>query len=178
MPWAAWIGAALAFWSVSHLGIPRSLLYLVTPGTNILRQELYGLFAFLLMLPAVFGPQDRSLVRRFLRCWPVASIGVISYGIYLWHLNLTDEMVSWTGYRSGAMPYWILVLSVLAISIAFASVSYFGLERPLLRIKDHLGWWNRVGGTTGSGAPSGATEPSSDVSPTLPVAERADAGGA
>ena len=65
------------------------------------RQELYGVFAFLLLLPAVFGPQDRTLVRRLLRSWPVASLGVISYGIYLWHLNLIDESIKWWTGRRG-----------------------------------------------------------------------------
>ncbi|MGD0881941.1 MAG: acyltransferase [Acidimicrobiales bacterium] len=144
MPWLSWIGAAAVFWCVSHLGIPRSPLYLTTPVKGIVLQELYGLFAFLLLLPAVFGPQDRSLVRRFLQFWPVASLGVISYGIYLWHLDLIDKFLSWTGYKEDAVPYWILALGVLAMTVVAASISYFALERPILKIKDHLGWWGRT----------------------------------
>ncbi len=143
MPWLSWIGAAVVFWCVSHLGISRSPLYIPTPAKGIVLQELYGLFAFLLLLPAVFGPQDRSLVRRFLQFWPVASLGVISYGIYLWHLDLIYQFLSWTGYKSQAVPYWILAFGVLAITVVAASISYFCLERPMLKIKDHLGWWGR-----------------------------------
>ncbi len=143
MPWLSWGGAAVVFWWVSHLGIPRPLIYIVSPQTNLLRQGLYGAFAFLLLLPAVFGPQDRSLIRRLLRSWPFASVGVISYGIYLWHLNLIDEMIKWTGWNQGMIPYWILVLAVLGVSIAFASASYFGFERPVLHFKDRIGWWDR-----------------------------------
>ena len=49
------------------------------------RQFLYGACAFFLLLPAVFGPQDRGIVRRFLRWQPMVYLGLISYGIYLWH---------------------------------------------------------------------------------------------
>ncbi len=76
-------------------GVPRGgrshILYIVSPQVNLERQELYGLFAFCLLLPAVFGPQDRGSIRWLLRSWPMASLGVISYGIYLWHLNLIDQ---------------------------------------------------------------------------------------
>ena len=143
MPWLSWGGAAVAFWWVSHLGIPRPLIYIVSPETNIFRQGLYGAFAFLLLMPAVFGPQDRSLVRRFLRSWPVASVGVISYGIYLWHLDLINETMKWTGWKSGMTPFWLLALTGFGISVAFASASYFGLERPLLQFKNRIRWWDR-----------------------------------
>ncbi len=110
---------------------------------NLARQELYGLFAFLLLLPAVFGPQDKGLIRRFLQCWPMASLGVISYGIYLWHLNLIYEFLDWTGWHEGAVPFGLLAGAVLVITVAFASTSYFGLERPILRIKGRITWWDR-----------------------------------
>ncbi len=50
---------------------------------SLARQTLYGLFAFFVVLPAVFGPQDRGVVRGLLRARPVALLGVVSYGIYL-----------------------------------------------------------------------------------------------
>jgi peptidoglycan/LPS O-acetylase OafA/YrhL len=120
----------------------------VQPHVNLERQELYGLFAFLLLVPAVFGPQDQSLVRSFLRCWPMASLGVISYGIYLWHVNLIYEFLGWTGWKPGMVPYGLLALCTLALSIAFASASYFGLERPILRYKKRFVWWDRRSRTT------------------------------
>jgi len=152
VPWLSWGGAAVAFFWSSHLGVSRSVLFLTTPWQGIQLQTLYGVFAFLLLLPAVFGPQGRetSLIRRLLQSWPVASMGVISYGIYLWHLDLIHTVLSWTGYKPQATPYWILALAVLALTTVAASISYFGLERPILRIKNHLGWWNRAPGPTGA----------------------------
>lgn len=143
MPWISWACAAAAFVIVSHVVADHSILYLLTPRVNLERQTLYGLFAFFLLVPAVFGPQEQSLVRRLLQTWPMASIGVISYGIYLWHLDLITEFLSWTGWHPGQIPYWLLAVAVLGLSIAFASASYFGLERPILHYKDRIGWWDR-----------------------------------
>jgi peptidoglycan/LPS O-acetylase OafA/YrhL len=143
VPWASWGGALLAFWIVSHVVNDAAIIYIVPPGVNLARQELYGVFAFLLLLPAVFGPQDQSLIRRFLQCWPMASLGVISYGIYLWHLNLIYEFLDWTGWHEGAVPFGVLAMAVLTITVGFASASYFGLERPILRYKSRLVWWDR-----------------------------------
>jgi peptidoglycan/LPS O-acetylase OafA/YrhL len=151
VPWVSWIGAALAFVTVSHVVADHSILYFVTPRVNMERQFLYGLFAFMLLAPAVFGPPDQSLIRRLLRWWPMASLGVISYGIYLWHLNLTDEFVSWMGWHPGQEPYWLLASAVLGLSIVFASASYFGLEKPILRLKGRISWWDRKPRSPGEG---------------------------
>jgi peptidoglycan/LPS O-acetylase OafA/YrhL len=143
MPWISWACAAGCFWAVSHVVNDKNILYFISPIANIERQALYGAFAFFLLLPAVFGPQDRSLVRRLLRCWPMAALGVISYGIYLWHLDLINQFLQWTGWHPGQEPWWVLVVVVFAMSVAFASASYFGLERPLLRLKGRISWWDR-----------------------------------
>jgi peptidoglycan/LPS O-acetylase OafA/YrhL len=142
-PWISWAAAAVTFLTVSHVVTNHSLLDFVTVRVNMEKQALYGLFAFFLLLPAVFGPQDRTLIRRLLRSWPMASLGVISYGIYLWHLDLISELLKWTGWQGGQCPYWSLALATLALSIAFASASYFGVERPILRRKNRISWWDR-----------------------------------
>jgi len=143
MPWISWAAAAATFLLVSHVVSNHSILYFVTPTVNLERQALYGLFAFFLLLPAVFGPQDRTLVRRLLRSWPMASLGVISYGIYLWHLDLIGQVTNWTGWHKGAIPYWMLASAVFGVTVAIASASYFGLERPVLRVKGRISWWDR-----------------------------------
>jgi peptidoglycan/LPS O-acetylase OafA/YrhL len=143
MPWVSWACAAFCFWAVAHVVNDVDILPFIAPITELERQALYGLFAFFLLLPAVFGPQDKSLVRRLLRSWPVAALGVISYGVYLWHLDLINLLLRWTGWHPGHVPYWVLAAIVFALSVAFASASYFALERPLLRLKGRIAWWDR-----------------------------------
>jgi len=151
-PWVSWALAAGAFVAVSHLGLSREALYSKS-YSDISRQTLYGTFAFFLLLPAVFGPQHQGLVRRFLQWWPMASLGVISYGVYLWHQTLIAELSkhfrSWFGlplfFNVG---FWAIFGGILAAAILVASASYFLVEKPALRAKRFFAWFDapRPGG--------------------------------
>jgi peptidoglycan/LPS O-acetylase OafA/YrhL len=138
LPWASWACAAILFVIVSHVGDP--LHGPLSPGNAIVTRALYGLFAFFLLFPAVFGPQDRGLVRRLLRSWPVASLGVISYGVYLWHVGWLTQIFRWAGNKqwSSTDSFVSLVILVLVFSIASSAASYFAVEQPLLKLKDGL----------------------------------------
>ena len=142
-PWLSWACAGVCFWAVAHIGIPVIPIY--TESTlDMARQTLYGAFAFFLLLPAVFGPQGKGLIRRFLQCWPIASLGVISYGIYLWHETWIYQILKEGHYRLFTLEFWAFFLSVLALTILSASLSYFVLEKPVLRVKNSITWWNRT----------------------------------
>lgn len=133
VPYASWAMAAVAFIGVSNLGLP---LTPVTPsplGLSLARQTLYGLFAFFVVLPAVFGPQDRSLVRGLLRARPVALLGVVSFGIYLWHESWIELFLRWTKDPLFTIPPWQLVAFVTAGAVVAATLSYVVVERPILR---------------------------------------------
>jgi peptidoglycan/LPS O-acetylase OafA/YrhL len=100
-------------------------------------------FSFLLLLPAVFGPQQQGLIRRLLSSWPMMAVGTVSYGVYLWHMNLAQLEMKWFHLKVQATPFWLVALPVLAMALAAAAGSYFVLEKPILRLKDRIGWWNR-----------------------------------
>jgi peptidoglycan/LPS O-acetylase OafA/YrhL len=138
MPWMCWGLAAVAYWGVSHLGINTAPLYTATPQIQILKQTLYGMFAFLLVAPAVFGPQNEGAIRRLLRLAPVAWLGVVSYGIYLWHAAVISEVFKWTGKPEFGIPFGILFLSVVGLSTIVATISYLALEQPLLEFANRV----------------------------------------
>jgi peptidoglycan/LPS O-acetylase OafA/YrhL len=145
-PWCSWLLALVAFWGVSHLGVSREALYNKT-YLDVARQTLYGVFSFFLLLPAVFGPQHRGLVRRFLQWWPVASLGVISYGVYLWHQTLIDQLIKhyqqWFGLRLFFnVGFWGMFGEIFGGAIVVASISYFVVERPALSAKRFFGWFD------------------------------------
>ena len=93
-----------------------------------------------LLLPHPFGRQDRSIIRRFLLLRPIAAIGGISCGIHLWHLNLRGIVLNFLtgGHRITLMK---AILCTLAASIVVASISYFVVEKPALRLNDRLPCW-------------------------------------
>jgi peptidoglycan/LPS O-acetylase OafA/YrhL len=135
MPMAAWSGALVAFWAVStQAGLSRLPLFPATVQQIVARQWLYGLFAFLLILPAVFGPQDVGVVRKLLRSWPLTALGVVSYGVYLSHEVFIQEVRTWLHLRLFDASFWLLGLTVTALSVLAAAASYLLIERRCQRL--------------------------------------------
>jgi peptidoglycan/LPS O-acetylase OafA/YrhL len=86
-----------------------------------------GLGAQIMFIPAaaIVGTLAVAGCPTVLAWPPLAFIGKISYGLYLWH-----GLVIWW-----ALPWPVAV----PLSIAIACVSYFVLEQRFLRLKDRFG---------------------------------------
>lgn len=138
-PAAAWLAALCAFWAVTQMGFPYEFLQTPTVGEELGRQVLFGVVAVLLVAPGVLGPQDEGVGRRLLAARPLWALGIVSYGIYLWHLTamveLDERLSAAPGPDGVAGPpsWWALVLLSAVASAAVAAVSWFALERPTLR---------------------------------------------
>jgi peptidoglycan/LPS O-acetylase OafA/YrhL len=115
------------------------------------RQAIVGAVAALILLPAVFGPQGKGLMRKGLLLKPVVWVGTLSYGLYLWHLDLIKHAVTpfawpgeprpnpdWTGWL-GQGQYHAHVGKLFAIGLigglVAAAISWYAMERPLQRFK-------------------------------------------
>ena len=61
----------------------------------------------------------------------VAWIGLISYGIFLWHFAIALDL----GFLGHKNPFGIVLLGTVAIVIPVAAASYYLVERPILRLK-------------------------------------------
>ena len=125
---------AVSFW----IGLPTAFV-LVSGMRAYAKEFLYSFMAFFLILPAVFGRQHTGVTRRFLQLRPMVYLGTISYGIYLWHQAFIEKVHQWGGWSHNPLPngpFLEMVIPVLAMTIVVASLSWYLVERPLLRRKD------------------------------------------
>jgi peptidoglycan/LPS O-acetylase OafA/YrhL len=137
-PWAAWLGAAAAFVLVSvgiGLSAENRLDAPMSAGQYLARHWLYAAVALGVLLPAVFGPPGRGAIRRLLGHRTPLYLGVVSYGIYLWH-NATMEKLAGRIGRDGTWADFLLFLVLgLVIAVVVSALSWRLVERPLLRLK-------------------------------------------
>jgi peptidoglycan/LPS O-acetylase OafA/YrhL len=134
MPAVAWGAALASFVVVCSIGLPLVPLYNATLGQALARQWLYGAFGFLLVLPAVFGPQDRGAVRGVLRSRPFVAIGMVSYGIYLWHEPWIYQLLKWSHRPLFTQSFWWMSGWVAVLAVACATASFWLIEQPFQRL--------------------------------------------
>ena len=108
---------------------------LVVPDfkTDLLRHFLYSIASVLLVAP--FCVESQSRLVKFMSFRILTWLGTISFGIYLWHMaflggNFAEKYMPYTE-NDGQVLLRFLV--VLPASIAIASLSYYVLERPIMR---------------------------------------------
>jgi peptidoglycan/LPS O-acetylase OafA/YrhL len=154
-----YLGGAPLAWAAAFVGV--YLLYAYKVGQTDFVTGYQGFFwqrrqftitvlAACLIIPMVFGGRDkdsREPVTWFWQWRPVAWVGMVSYGLYLWHFPLMQRVVSpvdpfgktmWKGWADSA-PGNTSVLVLLAVGfgggLAVAGLSWYLLERPLQRFK-------------------------------------------
>lgn len=142
-----WALAGVTFFVIStQLGLSADTLN-ITKRQEMLKQVFYGATGFFLLLPAVFGDQERGRIRWFLRSRVVAWVGLVSYGVFLWHKDLIKLLAPENAFGRPILRSWILAprfLSVLVLTLAMtfiaAALSYYFVERPALRLKRRPPW--------------------------------------
>ncbi len=141
-PWVPWLVALTActsiVWAV-HYPTALSLVARV-PGWKVLSYTLLlDVIGLSMVLPAVFGDQGQGVIRRVLQMRFVVLVGVVSYGVYLWHDPIISELSKYVDRARflSAEPYlnWLAITTtVLVASVLVAMVSWFAVERPLIAV--------------------------------------------
>jgi peptidoglycan/LPS O-acetylase OafA/YrhL len=109
---------------------------------------LAGLMQTCFVLPAIFGERAGGMPRKLLAARPVAWLGLISYGLYLWHLAIAEFVafpadpqhfsasgLDLTG-RLHNFQTPVLYLVTVAMATVIAACSYYVIELPFLRRKE------------------------------------------
>jgi peptidoglycan/LPS O-acetylase OafA/YrhL len=96
----------------------------------------FGLIAALFVAPAVFVRQG-SVPARVLGWRVLAWLGLISYGIYLWHDPLLGKLLQHGLYSWwGGHQFLVLTPATIIAAVVAAALSYYVLERPILALKN------------------------------------------
>jgi len=119
-----WLAAAAVF--AVECALPYG--FFRATSEEIMRDQLLRVpVAFLLVVPGVFG--DGGVIRRMLRSAPMVFLGVVSYGVYLWH---TSVIRGFDGYT--VIPNNLQFGVAFVVSVAIATASWYLLERPIQRL--------------------------------------------
>jgi peptidoglycan/LPS O-acetylase OafA/YrhL len=122
---------------------PLVLLALLLAVYEYAPEDLSGLPRLLIQLTmaallATLVVREDHVARPFLTFGPVARLGVISYGIYLYHqwgVHFVREALE----RAGIANYVVFFVAAVLVSAAMAEVSFRLIEAPLLRQKVRFG---------------------------------------
>lgn len=135
--WMGWAGqlwpaaaAYLSFVLFSESGIEFSLRALGYPLTPL---------AAAFIISRIVTAQ-RSILTRILDIAPLAGLGRMSYGFYLWHYFVLQSMLYGGHNRMGAFfggfshPNVAMVVITFVVSMALTLFSWFIVERPAMRL--------------------------------------------
>jgi peptidoglycan/LPS O-acetylase OafA/YrhL len=133
-------------WLAAFLALNLAALYSNVTGrfdpyTGSPLHYLWALIAVCLLLPAVFPGSSGGLPHRVLGLRTVAWLGLVSYGMYLYHFSIVAKIqgaMARVGIdpKSGVVPFVVLMVLALAASAAVGAASYYIVERPFLRLKE------------------------------------------
>ncbi len=118
-PMLCWIVSASAFGIVVTQLPARVWGAEFTPWQEMGERFLLGLISVALVAPAVFGSEHAGRIRQFLQTWPMRKLGIISYGIFLWHIFFLDL-------------FKMDVLVAFSATLIAATASYYLIEKPFL----------------------------------------------
>jgi peptidoglycan/LPS O-acetylase OafA/YrhL len=139
LPWVISAGLLVVAATASGLpGIHEGFPLPYSTADWAIEKVLHGLIALFLLLPAVFGSEHGGAVRRLLAAPALMWVGLVSYGVYLWHGSLIHVYRQYAGELLPGGPGVVFVnlfVVAVAMSLVIAAASYYLLERPAMRLR-------------------------------------------
>lgn len=126
----AWDGAPLVFFATL-------LIYLQIAPADLQGWPAFGMDVLMTLCVVSLVVREDHAARGFMSFRPVARIGAISYGLYLYHLiglHVANELTSKAGFE-GMANMWVVTVIYPIISIIIAEISFRTYERYFLSMK-------------------------------------------
>jgi peptidoglycan/LPS O-acetylase OafA/YrhL len=101
-------------------------------GKYFTHHLLAGTVGALIVCPAVLHDGAGGRIREVLASPVLRSLGLISYGIFLWHLPWMTQVMKWTGVKPYSGGFWPVLIWGGLLTLVTAWITYVLVERPLL----------------------------------------------
>ena len=132
---ASWgLGGLLFVFMSTRMGFPLTLEF--SPLQALGLRMMYSVIGLLVVLPVVLGRQDRGLAQTLFANRVAVWLGLISYGVYIWHKAWMNKYLEWTDQLPLQASFKGMMLATVVLSIAAGAVSWYLIERPLMRRRD------------------------------------------
>jgi peptidoglycan/LPS O-acetylase OafA/YrhL len=136
--------AHCATFPVNDFAVPLSAWQLVGEELS------FGAIVLLLALPAIHGAENPGGVQRLLRARPMVTLGLWSYGVFLWHQPLLIRAS-----RGLELPppqaFVVLLLGILPVAVLMGWLSHRFVELPSLSLAER---WLRAHARRGGDGPT------------------------
>ena len=134
--WACWLCAASCYVLIALTG-SVDLYESASSGQFLVKLTFQGLAAFFVVLPEALGAGRGSGI-SILENKRMVWLGVVSYGIYLWHQVMLRWVRGWYHPASSLMGLVTLLAMVLPPTILIAWLSHRYLEMPALSLANYF----------------------------------------
>lgn len=147
----------IGFWplAIATLILLSTFLYQNEGFRETFRYTLQGIGLFVGVLNLLFW-KPMGLFVRALENVVAQWIGRISYGVYLWHIPVMIGVGEYMGYEYATNAYMALVLLG---TFFMASLSYYGMEKPIVKLRKKFGSHTREDGKNMSAQKNNGSNP-------------------
>ena len=117
---------------ISVLGLAAIIVPIFIYTRTMAYPGVYTLIPALGTLAIVLDQRENSIVARLVGAKPIVTIGLVSYGAYLWH----QPIFAFVRYVSADHPSTALMLALSIVSLGLAWLSYRYVETPIRNRKN------------------------------------------